>query len=338
MTRPVAVLGCLIIARILLGVSAWAHEVRPAYLEITQPQATDYEIVWKQPMMGEVAVHLVPHLSNGWLERPPAQQYAAGGFLTRSWKIDAGNGDALAGASLEIEGLADTITDVFVRVRLANGRSLDTIIRPEAPRLSISPDTRSPFTLPAYLVLGIEHILTGPDHLLFVLGLVLIVRSRRMLLKTVTAFTLAHSITLAAAVLGKVRLPTSFVETLISLSILLLAPEILRVRRGQSSLTVRYPWAVAFVFGLFHGMGFASGLASLGFQSHDLFAALVLFNLGVEIGQLAFIALVLSIGRGLRSTPVGTGSLAGQLPAYAVGIAGAYWTIQCGAVWLGINS
>jgi hydrogenase/urease accessory protein HupE len=337
-TRPIVVLGCLIIARILLGVSVWAHEVRPAYLEITQPNATDYEIVWKQPMMGEVAVHLVPHLSNGWLERPPVQQYAAGGFLTRNWKIDAGNENALAGTSIEIEGLSDTLTDVLVRIRLSNGRNLDTIIRPEAPRLAVSPDIQSQATLPAYLLLGIGHILTGPDHLFFVLGLVLIVRSRPMLLKTVTAFTLAHSLTLAAAVLGKVRLPTSFVETLISLSILLLAPEILRVRRGQSSLTVRYPWAVAFVFGLFHGMGFASGLASLGFQSHDLFSALVLFNLGVEIGQLAFIALVLSIGRAWRSTPVSTWSLAGQLPAYAVGIAGAYWTIQCSVVWLGINS
>jgi hydrogenase/urease accessory protein HupE len=334
-TRHVAVLGCLIIARLLLGANVWAHEVRPAYLEITQPDATGYDIVWKQPMMGEVAVHLVPHLSNGWLERPPAQQYAAGGFLIRNWKIDAGNAAALAGTSIEIEGLADTITDVFVRIRLSGGTSIDTIIRPEAPRLAISSEIHQHLALPAYLLLGIEHILTGPDHLLFVLGLVLIVRSRSMLLKTVSAFTLAHSITLAAAIVGKVRLPTSFVETLISLSILLLAPEILRVQRGESSLTVRYPWAVAFVFGLFHGMGFASGLASLGFQSHDLFSALVLFNLGVEVGQLAFIALVLSIGRALRPTLAGTWSAAAQVPAYVVGVAGAYWTIQCGAVWLG---
>lgn len=131
------------------------------------------------------------------------------------------------------------------------------------------------------------------------------------------------------------HLPTSFVEALISLSILLLAPEVLRARRGETSLTIRYPWAVAFVFGLFHGMGFACGLSALGIQSHDLFAALVLFNLGVEVGQLTFIAVLLSIARLLRTTPVASGSVATQLPAYAVGIAGAYWTIQCSARWLG---
>jgi len=323
------------VVMVLMGPIARAHEVRPAYLEITQPSQTVYAVVWKQPTLGEIAVHLVPHLSNGWLDQPPQQQYTAGGFLIRTWRIDAGRADALAGTSIHIEGLEYTITDVLVRIRLADHQDIDGIIHPEAPRRAISPEVHDPFTLPAYLVLGIEHILTGPDHLLFVLGLVLIVRSRSMLLKTVSAFTVAHSLTLAATILGKVRLPTSFVEALISLSILLLAPEILRAWRGETSLTIRYPWAVAFVFGLFHGMGFASGLSSLGFQSHDLFSALVLFNMGVEVGQLTFIAATLSVGKLLRATPVVGWSFAKQLPAYVVGIAGAYWTIQCSAAWLG---
>ena len=314
---------------------AWAHEVRPAYLEITQPSATVYRVVWKQPTLGDIAVHLVPRLSNGWLNQPPQQQYTAGGFLIRTWRIEASRAEALEGASITIEGLDYTLTDVLVRIRLSGAHDTDAIIRPGQPPLAVSPEAHGPVALPAYLVLGIEHILTGPDHLLFVLGLVLIVRSRSMLLKTVSAFTVAHSLTLAATILGLVRLPTSFVEALISLSILLLAPEVLRARRGETSLTIRYPWAVAFVFGLFHGMGFASGLSDLGIQSHDLFSALVLFNLGVEVGQLTFIAGLLAFARMLRQTQVARWSLAARLPAYAVGIAGAYWTIQCSATWLG---
>jgi len=330
-TLPVCVL-------LLWAAGVSAHEVRPAYLEITQPGPTLYEVVWKQPVMGDVAVHLAPHLSNGWLEQPPRQQYTAGGFMIRTWSIDAGRRDALMGTSVWIEGLEYTITDVLVRVRLSGGVDVDAIVHPADSSVAVSPAVSGPLTLPAYLTLGIEHILTGPDHLLFVLGLVLIVRSRAKLLQTVSAFTLAHSLTLAATILGKVTLPPSFVEALISLSILLLAPEILRVQRGETSLTVRYPWAVAFVFGLFHGMGFASGLSALGFQSHDLFAALVLFNLGVEIGQLAFIAVVIAAARILRATPVAGWPAARQLPAYGVGIAGAYWTVQCSSLWLGMYS
>ena len=313
---------------------AGAHEIRPAYLQITQPSANRYAVVWKQPTLGDIAVHLVPHLSNGWLDQPPQQQYTAGGFLIRTWRIDAGHADALNGASITIEGLEYTLTDVLVRIRLAQDHDTDAVIHPGQPPLPISADAHGPVTLSAYLVLGIEHILTGPDHLLFVLGLTLIVRGRSMLLKTVSAFTVAHSLTLAATILGLLKLPTSFVEALIALSILLLAPEVLRARRGETSLTIRYPWAVAFVFGLFHGMGFASGLSALGIQSHDLFSAVVLFNLGVEVGQLTFIVGLLASARILSTTPLARGALAAQLPAYAVGIAGAYWTIQCSATWL----
>lgn len=318
-----------------LGSVVCAHEVRPAYLEITQPRTSEYDITWKQPVMGELALHLVPHLSNGWLERSPDQQYAAGGFLIRRWKIRSSEGTPLAGRFIEIEGLADTLTDVFVRIRLTDHGSIDAIIRPEFPRLVLSAG-HGPLTLAAYVRLGIEHILTGPDHLLFVLGLVLIVRKRTMLLKTVSAFTLAHSITLAATILDEVTVPPALVEAVISLSILFLAPEILHAREGRESLTIRYPWAVAFAFGLFHGMGFASGLKSLGLQSGDLLVPLGLFNVGVEIGQLAFIALVLATGRVLRSTPIPAYAPALRLPAYVVGIAGSYWTIQASTVWWGL--
>jgi len=314
-----------------------AHEVRPAYLEITQSNAKTYQILWKQPTMGSTAVHIVPHLSNGWLERPPDTQYVASTFEIKKWTVRVPAGPGPAGSRITIEGLGFSAIDVFVRVHLLDGDTLNAVIYPEAPQYTIP--THRHFEVPAYLVFGVEHILTGPDHLLFVLGLVLLVGNRpKRLLTTVSAFTLAHSLTLAAVVLGRLSLPPPFVESLISLSILLLAPEVLRARAGRSTLTGRYPWALAFFFGLFHGMGFASGLKALGFTRENLIPTLILFNLGVEIGQLIFIAAVLSTGRLLRAIPVRRWTAAPMVPVYAVGVLGAYWTIQRAAVWLGGGS
>jgi hydrogenase/urease accessory protein HupE len=211
------------------------------------------------------------------------------------------------------------------------------VLRPDAPRFVLPAEFHEAGGVPAYLTLGIEHILSGPDHLLFVLGLILLIRDRWMLLKAVSAFTVAHSITLTSALLFDVSLPGPLVEALISLSILFLAPEILRARRGGTSLTIRFPWAVAFVFGLFHGMGFAGGLASLGYAKQDLAAALVFFNLGVEVGQLGFIALALLAARWLSSITPRQPELAMRVPAYAVGISGAFWTFQTSAALMGIG-
>jgi hydrogenase/urease accessory protein HupE len=312
-----------------------AHEVRPAFLAMTQSDATHYSIVWKQPTQGEVAVRLVPHLSNGWLERTPDDQYAAGGFLVRTWNVESG--ESPAGSSISIEGLEYTITDVLVQVRLLDRELLQTILRPEQPQFAIDAGSSHSLGSLVFVRHGVQHILSGIDHLLFVLGLLLIVRNRWMLVKAVSAFTVAHSITLATAMLAKVSLAAPLVEALIALSILVLGVEVVRAQRGGTSLTIRYPWAVAFVFGLFHGMGFASGLATFGMPEHDLLAALAFFNIGVEIGQLAFIALVLLLGRALASLRSGArGGLLMRVPAYVVGIAGAFWTFQTTAVLLGV--
>lgn len=328
------VIVAAIVSTLLSPVIAQAHEVRPAYLEITQPDASGYRIVWKQPTMGELAIRLSPHLSNGWLERQPDDQYAAAGFLIRTWNIKADGADPLAGSTITIEGLENTITDVLLRIRLLNGESVDALLRPESPQLQLS-SRKSP-TVPMFLIHGIEHILAGADHLLFVSGLLLLVRDRWMLLKAVTAFTAAHSLTLATAVLAKLSLPPPLVEALIALSILFLGMEILRAQAGGSSLTIRYPWAVAFGFGLIHGMGFASGLAALGFAHSELLPALLLFNVGVEIGQLIFIAIVLTVWRALAALPLGPTSLQLRMCAYLVGMGGAYWTFQASAKLLGV--
>lgn len=323
-----------VFAALFVGRGASAHEVRPAYLEIDQTAPTSYRVTWKQPTMGDVAIHLVPHISNGWLKKQPADQYAAGGFLIRTWKVSAPSPAALEGQAVFIEGLKDTITDTFVRIKLSGNRQFDTILRPDSPSFRISFADGQSMGLPSFLLLGIQHILTGPDHLLFLLGLLLIVRDRWMLLKTVSSFTLAHSLTLALATFNLIQLSTPLLNALIALSILFIAPEVIRAQRGGTSLTIRHPWVVAFLFGLLHGMGFATGLTSLGLEKGALLAALVLFNIGVEIGQLAFIVLVFALKRSFRLMELRWPAAAAATPTYAIGILGAAWTIQyCAALF-----
>jgi HupE / UreJ protein len=179
-----------------------------------------------------------------------------------------------------------------------------------------------------YLVLGVEHILLGIDHLLFVLGLLLIVRGPWQLFKTITAFTLAHSLTLALATFGVVTLPPRPVDAAIALSIVFLAAEILRGRQGRVGLTHRFPWLVAFGFGLLHGLGFAGALAEVGLPAAEVPAALLFFNLGVEIGQLMFVAAVLSLRWAARSLQLGWPAWAEVLPAYAIGTLACFWLME----------
>jgi hydrogenase/urease accessory protein HupE len=179
-----------------------------------------------------------------------------------------------------------------------------------------------------FLQLGVEHILTGVDHLLFVLGLLMIVRDRWTLLKTITAFTIAHSITLAIATLGWANAPTLPLNAAIALSILFLGPEMVCARRGQTSLAILYPWVIAFVFGLLHGFGFASGLVALHLPRSQLPLALLYFNLGVELGQLFFVAIILLLARSFRLLEIRWPRWVAWLPAYVVGSCGAYWTLQ----------
>jgi hypothetical protein len=319
-----ALLGLLFVS------SAWAHEVRPAYLEIDQTDAHHYRVLWKQPTMGEVAVHLVPHLSNGWLEGPAAEETAASGFLIKTWTLTSQAADPLANQTLSIEGLDSTITDAFIRVRLSDQRQMDAILRPQHASLTLRFGPHGAQPAGMYLQRGMEHILTGMDHLLFVLALLLIVPNRWMLLKTVTAFTVAHSITLAVAALFHRAPDTGLLNTLIALSILFMGPEVVRYQRGGTSLTLRYPWLIAFCFGLLHGFGFASGLLSLGLPGREIPLALLMFNVGVELGQITFILLILALERSFRLMQIRWPRPVAALPTYAVGVLGAYWTLLYG--------
>ena len=320
----------LLLAMPMLATVAWTHEVRPAYLEIDQTGAHSYSLLWKQPTLGNLTVHLVPHISNGWLEQPPAGEYAASGFLIKTWKVVATEPDPVAGRTVSIEGLEQTTTDALIRVRLSDGRNLDTVLRPEHSSFVVRFGSHGTQSALVYLQLGMQHILTGMDHLLFVLGLLLIVPNRWMLLKTVSAFTVAHSITLGVATLFQVAPGVALLNTLIALSILFLGPEIVRYQRGGTSFTLRHPWVVAFCFGLLHGFGFASGLLSLGLPRSELPLALLMFNVGVEIGQVVFIVLILALVRSFRLMEIRWPRPVLALPTYAVGTLGAFWTILYG--------
>lgn len=265
--------------------------------------------------------------------KEPTVEELTDSLVERRW-IDAGP-NGLAGKRIAFPGLQATITDVLVRVELLDGGKVTTIVHASQPWVDIAATQTWFAVVGAYIVQGIRHILFGADHMLFVLGLLLIVQNRWMLLKTVTAFTVAHSITLAIATLGYAEVPVVPLNAAIALSILFLGPEIVRCWRGETSFTIRHPWVVAFAFGLLHGFGFASALTSAGLPHAELPLALVSFNVGVELGQLGFIALVLALERSFRLLEVRWPRWAAPLPGYTVGSLGAFWTVQRVALLLG---
>ena len=314
--------------------AALAHETRPGYLEVREASAGRYEVLWKQPALGEMRLKIDPVFPRTCRIAGPGALDEAPGALVARLTLDCDGG--LAGKPIAIAGLEATMTDVLLRVHHADGREETHLLRPSSVSATIGRAAGRGERALTYLRLGILHILQGVDHLLFVLGLLLIVRDRWMLVKTVSAFTLAHSITLAIATLGYARVPLPPVDAAIALSILFLGPEIVRVWRGQSSFTIRHPWVVAFAFGLLHGFGFASGLTAMGLPKAEIPVALLLFNLGVEAGQLAFVFLILGFERLSRLLEIRWPRVARALPGYVVGSLGAYWAIERALALVGL--
>jgi hydrogenase/urease accessory protein HupE len=314
---------------------ASGHEVRPAYLQIDEVGPGRYQLLWRTPVLSGMRLPVVLRLPADIRDvTEPATQELSDSIIERQI-IDAG-AKGLAGRRVEFVGLQATVTNVLVRVQLLNGTHSTTLVRPSQPWVDIT-TLQGPLAVAgAYLSHGIEHILFGFDHLLFVLALILIVRSGRVLLWTITAFTLAHSITLSLATLGVVKVPGPPVEATIALSILLLACEIVRLRRGEPSLTARWPWVVAFSFGLLHGFGFASALIDIGLPQSDIPLALFSFNVGVEVGQLIFIGAVLGVLACLRYFGLPQVIQRHALPVakYAIGTMAAFWFVQRLAVLL----
>jgi hydrogenase/urease accessory protein HupE len=315
---------------LLLGAAiapaAWAHETRPAYLQIDETQPGDYAILWRTPVSAGMRLPILLQLPKAAknLSAPTVQELTDSLVERRAIRIAGG----LGGQRIDFVGLQGTIADVLVRVHFLDGQNWSAIVRPSQAWIEITPTQGRLGTAGTFIAQGIRHILFGADHLLFVLGLLLIVKDRWMLVKTVSAFTLAHSITLALATLGYASVPVAPLNAAIALSILFLGPEIVRIWRGQTSFTIRHPWVVAFAFGLLHGFGFASALTSAGLPRAELPLALLSFNIGVEIGQLGFVALVLLLERAFRILQIHWPRWTAALPGYAVGCLGAFWAIQ----------
>ena len=256
----------------------------------------------------------------------PAVQASASGAVER-WMVGCGE-KGMTGETIVIDGLPATQTDTLLRIQLINGSLHTTVLRPGSPSFLVPQKASKTKVAGSYLILGIDHILGGFDHLLFVLGLLLIVRSTRLLIKTITAFTLAHSVTLALAALGFVHMPQAPVEAVIALSILFLATELSKQHRGETGLTTKAPWLVALCFGLLHGFGFAGALTEVGLPQTDIPLALLFFNLGVEAGQLIFVAGVLVLIWMINKMKFRWPVWVEQVPAYAIGSLAAFWFIQ----------
>jgi hypothetical protein len=325
---PIALVILLVIIVLsAMAPGAQAHEVRPAYLQIDQIRPDRYEVLWRTPLYSGMRLPIVLRLPEGVRDAvQPSMQELSDSLIERRVIVVPGG---LAGKRIDFVGLQVTITDVSVRVQDSDGHRAIMLVHPAQPWVTIEAGQDLVGVARSYVMHGIDHILFGPDHLLFVLGLLLLVRDRWMLLlKTITAFTAAHSITLAAATLGYIHIPGPPLNAAIALSILFLGVEVVRSWRGETSLARLRPWLVAFAFGLLHGLGFASSLLSLGLPHGDIPAALLFFNIGVEVGQLLFVVGLLLLVRAFRLLEIRWPHVVAALPAYAVGTLGAYWTID----------
>lgn len=313
----------------LLGLAAapaFAHELRPAYLELHEDKVGEFRVLWKTPMRGDLRLALSPVFSGKTQALSPVTARQIGGAAMQTWRFKAI--EPLRGQVLHIAGLEATMTDALVRAEFADGTNWTKRVTPQEPAVTIPLRQTGWAVAGEYTLLGIEHILLGVDHLLFVLALLLITHGGWKLVKTVTAFTVAHSITLALAALGVVHVPQAPVEAVIALSIVFVATEIVHAQQGRQGITARMPWLVAFTFGLLHGFGFAGALAEIGLPQGQIPLALLFFNVGVEVGQLMFVAVALSLTVVIRRIRFDFPGWAACLPPYAIGSLAMFWVFQ----------
>ena len=311
---------------VFITAPVFAHELRPAYLELHEERAGEFSVVWKTPMRGKLRLALSPEFSTATENLTPITTQQTGNAAVQRWRLQSN--EPLRGQTVRIAGLEGTLTDALVRIEFADGSTWVKRLTALEPVATIPAQLSGWLVVGEYLQLGVEHILFGIDHLLFVLALLLITRGALRLLKTVTAFTVAHSITLGLATLGVVHIPSAPVEAIIALSIVFVAVEILHTREGRQGLTARQPWIVAFSFGLLHGFGFAGALSEVGLPTGHIPLALLFFNVGVEVGQLLFIVIVLSFIAAIRRTRLPLPRWVEYAPPYAIGSMAMFWAIQ----------
>ena len=331
------ILMALVFSNLALPVAA--HEVRPGYIELTEIERDNFAVIWKQPVRnaGRDAVAglgLRPVFPENCTRLSDSNMQRRPGVLIERFSLACEGG--LMGQKVGVEGLQKTITDVFVHLQLIDGKSVNLRLTAEEPVAAFAGGGAG---LVAYFGLGVEHLVFGFDHILFVLGLVMLVQGDgqkwRRLVYVITAFTLAHSITLALSMLANVSAPSAVVEAIIALSILFLAVELVQKPENRSPIASRYPQAVAFGFGLLHGFGFAGVLGDIGLPRDLAIAALALFNVGLEIGQLMVIAAALFIGKQMQPV-IARQPLLAEVPIVLIGGVSVYWLIERAVpIWAG---
>ncbi|WP_409433107.1 HupE/UreJ family protein [Litorimonas sp. RW-G-Af-16] len=304
----------------LIALPASAHEVRPAFLNVTETAPSTFDVIWKQPVIDGKRLRITPEFPHDCTDGARSTSRARATIIER-WEIicDLNSGD------IRLNGLERTLTDAFIEIRYATGDSRSALLKPADPVMRLDRAPSSPAR--EYLRIGVDHIIYGWDHLLFVLGLVLLV-NRRQVWGVATAFTLAHSITLALAAFGLLSVPTRPVEILIAMSIVLLAVEIIAKLRGTPMLGARRPYLISFLIGLIHGCGFASALSEIGLPKGTELFALLLFNIGVELGQFAIIALGVAIFWALGKWAAKAKRPVEILTTYTIATIAMYWVIE----------
>jgi hydrogenase/urease accessory protein HupE len=316
----------------LAPVAGRGHGLDPAALTLTETAPGIFDVRWRASALRLPGADVRPVLPARCRTTSAVEGEDRGDHVGLRWTVDCG-ADGLAGTTITIEDLAAAKINALLSVTRLGGETIQTVLGPRSPAFAVPAHAGTADVVRGYVTLGIEHILTGPDHLLFVLGLLLLVSASRLLVQTITAFTLGHSITLSAAALGVATVPSRPVEVLIAASVLTLAVELAR-DPGEPTWLRRFPWAMAIAFGLLHGFGFAGALAEAGLPSGQIPLALVSFNAGIEVGQLAFVAAVLLAGTLVRRALPALATSSPRPVVYAMGILSAYWCLERMAVWL----
>lgn len=305
----------------------YADEIRPGYLQLNEIDDHVFLVTWKVPKKNNKTLLLVPDFSDTCKNKTQIISREVNNAILQSWFLKCD--DKIYGQRISVSGIASSSTDVLLRLNWKNGNVSTVLLNPAMPYFIIPEKSTVMDLAMSYFVLGAEHILMGVDHLLFVFALLLLVNNTRRLVMTVTAFTLAHSITLAAATLGWVYVPQRLVEALIALSILFLAVELIHAQQGREGVAKKWPWLISFMFGLLHGFGFAGALAEIGLPEQAIPLTLLFFNIGVETGQLFFVLLVLMLGYGLSYFNFSKLMLHGRTwVIYFIGSISAFWLFE----------
>ena len=295
---------------------AGAHPLAPSLLELREEKDGAVAVRFRTPRLQSPGAALWPELPPACLARSAPALTTDASSATLRWRVDCGPG-GLRGGALRVHGLRASGTDALLRAELADGELVRAVLRPGAESFAIPRKPSRAGVAADYLGMGFGHLLGGIDHLLFVLGLVLLLRGGGRLLGAVTGFTLGHSATLSLAALGFVQVPAAPVEVGIAASLFWLATRL--AREGQDGERLAHPWRISALFGLLHGLGFAGALAQAGLPSGEIPLALFAFNLGIEIGQLALVAALLALQAALRSFSARPPAWLARAPAYAIG-------------------